>query len=218
MKRSRTSIEPNGSWRFLGSRSNLVNAQPFRQRGYVMVLSMLILLLITIMSISMGKSFFMEEGMAGNTREKNRSLAAAQAALLYGEWWAKQNFSQGVDCSTMGSVLATGTGVICNWNSTNVVTYNTAPTGTAGSMPLAKYFTIPTVSYITTSGTDSFYAAPGAYVQYIGYMTVSGPPQLLYRVTAFGYGGNANSFSVVQSTVAVASTTQCLATGSIGSC
>jgi type IV pilus assembly protein PilX len=86
-------------------------------------------------------------------------------------------------------------------------------------MPLAKYFTIPSSSYLNTSGSDSFYAQPGAYIQYIGYITgTGGPPQMLYKITAFGYGGNANAFSVVQSEVAVASATQCLAVGSVGGC
>jgi type IV pilus assembly protein PilX len=164
-----------------------------RERGYVMVVSLLILLLITVMSITMARSFFLEEGMAGNLREKNRSFAAAQAALRYGEWYASQGGTP-ASCSTL-------TGAITAQLCTNAVTVNATPN--ASTPPLATYISLPTSAYLsvaTGGGKDTFYAQPGFYVQFIGLTLHS---VAIYQITAFGYGGSLNSVSVVQSTYQV---------------
>lgn len=171
-----------------------------RQRGYVMVLSMLILLLITIMSISMSKSFFMEEGMAGNIREKNRSFVAAQAALSYAEDYLKFAPGLGTACAigTTTSV-ALGSIQVCN----NPVTVLGSPNGVS-VMPLTGYFpvsTLPNMSVSITGGTDKYFASPGVYIQFLGTVLQGGH---IYQVTAFGYGGSQNSVSVVQSNFYVA--------------
>jgi type IV pilus assembly protein PilX len=164
-----------------------------RQHGYVMVISMLILLLIMIMSISMAKSFFLEEGMAGNIREKTRSSNAAQAALAYGEWFVDSGSqsSYGVNCPATPAVLTTAT--IC----TNAVALNTTPNAT--TTPFKIYFPLPASSYMTIStagGQDTFYALPGVYIQYLG---LTGQ-NYIYLITAYGYGGSLNSLSIIQST------------------
>jgi type IV pilus assembly protein PilX len=169
------------------------------QHGYVLVFSILILLLITMMSISMAKSFFLEEGMAGNIREKSRAFNAAQAALAYGEFTAKHNTTPGgVICAAGGLAINT----VCN--TTSPVTVN--PTSNTSTLPLNMYFLVP-VSYLNTSmlgGADTYYAVPGVHVQYLG-RAGNGGSSNLYLVTAFGYGATQNSVAVVQSTyVAVA--------------
>jgi type IV pilus assembly protein PilX len=165
-----------------------------RQRGYLMVVSLLIILLITVMSISMAKSFFQEEGMAGNLREKSRSFAAAQAGLRYAEKFASTNGRvAGSTCAASG-ILAAGT--ICN----NQV----QPSTTNGGAPLQAYWPMPTPSstvatFSNNATGDAFYATPGVYIQWWGPLNGGA----VYVVTAFGYGGTQNSVSMVQSILQV---------------
>ena len=172
-----------------------------QQRGYVMVLSMLILLLITIMSISMSKSFFMEEGMAGNIREKNRSLNAAQAALTFAEQYAKATSTAplGANC-TIGGNATTSLALPAIQICTNPASTTTSPNGVT-LMPLQGYFPVATLPGIngnitTAGGTDKYFAAPGVYILLLGTTTGGGH---IYQVTAYGYGGSQNSVSIVQS-------------------
>ena len=163
-----------------------------------MMLSMMILLIITIMSVSMAKSFFLEEGMASNLREKTRSFNAAQAALTYGEWYITNHPGYGVACSTTGKQ---SNPVIC----TNAVTRNdisgSANVNLNSKTPFGTYFLSPTSSYLSVSasgGQDTFYAQPGVYIQFLGLDTSNA--DYIYLITAYGYGGTSNSVSIVQST------------------
>jgi type IV pilus assembly protein PilX len=58
-----------------------------RQPGFVLVSSLLLLLVVTIMALSIFRSFGVQERIAGNIREKNRALQAAVSTQEYGEWW-----------------------------------------------------------------------------------------------------------------------------------
>lgn len=166
-----------------------------RQRGYLMVVSMLIILLITVMSISMAKSFFQEEGMASNVREKSRSFAAAQAGLRYAEWIATRNgLVQGGNCVTSG-VLATTS--ICNAAPISSASYGGAPLQAYWVVPAFPAATAPAPT--TTPTLDSYYALPGVYIWWEG----SNAGAAVYQITAFGYGGTSDSMSEVQSTLNV---------------
>ena len=60
------------------------------EQGMVLVSSMLLLLIITILAVSMFRSFGTQEKIAGNVREKERALHAAESAEQYAEWWITQ--------------------------------------------------------------------------------------------------------------------------------
>jgi hypothetical protein len=82
--------------------------------------------------------------------------------------------------------------------------------------PIGAYFTLPTsvmpAAYLNSSSNtvavDTFYAPPGAYIQYIG-VSPGTNPEYLYTITAYGYGTSANSVSIVQSYYGVVSLTPC---------
>jgi len=59
----------------------------FGQKGVVLISSLLLLLVVTIMALSMFRSFGMQEKIAGNTREKQRALQAAVSTQQFAEWW-----------------------------------------------------------------------------------------------------------------------------------
>jgi type IV pilus assembly protein PilX len=56
-----------------------------RQRGAILVTSMLLLIVLTVLGVSMMRMTTMQERMAGNTRDLNLALQAAEAALRDGE-------------------------------------------------------------------------------------------------------------------------------------
>ena len=73
-----------------------------RQRGIVLISSLLLLLVITILALAMFRSMGLSEKISGNVREKERALHAAVVAEQYAEWWLSSsvNSSQApVACS-----------------------------------------------------------------------------------------------------------------------
>src|SRR5580692_10607768 len=70
------------------------------QRGVVLISSLLLLLVVTIIALSMFRSFGIQEKIAGNMREKQRALQAAVSVQQFAENWLSQN--------------ATAVPVVCN--------------------------------------------------------------------------------------------------------
>jgi type IV pilus assembly protein PilX len=178
------------------------------QRGVVLVSSLLLLLVVTIMALSMFRSFGIQEKLAGNMREKQRALQAAESAEQFAETWLITNAATNapVACSSALNANA-GLGQICSnmlwvsvptflttlpWQINNVnvgVTYT--PTGmtvgaASASNAVATYFSAPTF-YISDAGASADPNVPGE----------------VYQIDAVGYGGNGNTAAVVESTYAV---------------
>lgn len=186
--------------------SFLIQAPPTRrpsrrQHGVALISSLLILVVVTLMAVSMYRGFGLQEKIAGNTLEKQRSLQAADSALRYGEWWLNQgNTGSAVACSgnaVNGNVLTNMR--VC---SNNLASPATLPwTG-------AIDYTPPNMLVNSSGGIDSdkkdinYAKVPGLYISYLGL----GPDgkSMLYQVTGAGYGGSStDSASVVQSVYAM---------------
>ena len=58
-----------------------------RERGAVLVVSLLILAMMTIIGVAAMDTSVMEEKMAGNMRDRNIAFQAAESALRLGETW-----------------------------------------------------------------------------------------------------------------------------------
>ena len=58
---------------------------PDNQRGWVLVVGLVILVMLTILSIALMKTTRLEEKMAGATRDMNLSFQAAETALRAAE-------------------------------------------------------------------------------------------------------------------------------------
>lgn len=164
-----------------------------RERGFVLIVGMLFLIVLTVLSVSMFRSFNLQERIAGNTREKQRALESAQSALQYGEWWLNQgNGSTGAACSGTLTQMQ-----VCS----NALT---AP----GTLPWAAHsdyqppnMKVATGGGIASTGDINYSALPGLNIGYMG-LAPDGK-SLLYQVSAFGYGGSATAAAVVQSTYQV---------------
>jgi type IV pilus assembly protein PilX len=186
------------------------------QRGIVLISSMLLLLVVTIIALSMFRSFGLQEKIAGNMREKQRALQAALAAQQYAEVWLTNNattvpvactallsanLSQGQICSNqlaLGVPANDVTDVPWKINTASVgVTFR--PAGMAissstsvGSVANPTYFLDPTF-YISDLGASSDPSVPGE----------------IYQVDAVGYGGTSSTAAVVESTYAVYTSSGC---------
>ena len=168
-----------------------------RYPGFILIASLLVLILLTILTLSMSGSFGLQELIAGNQNEKARALESAQSALEYAEWWLNQttsgasNATPGASCTT---VTATTTPIVC----TNALSNPTATATWVAGHGVVSY-TPPNMTTSTTGGSGTFYAVPMFYIQYLGASPNAGF-SYMYQITAMGYGGDASSIAVVQST------------------
>ncbi|MFO1224793.1 MAG: PilX N-terminal domain-containing pilus assembly protein [Burkholderiaceae bacterium] len=164
------------------------------QRGFALIVGLLMLLAITMLAIGMFRSTGLQEKIAGNTREKERALGAAQSALQYGEWWLLQgDRGMGTSCSALGVVSANSSAMqVC---SDVLADPNTLPWSNRAD------YAVPGMA----TGAGAYVAVPGVYVQYKG-MTPAGT-EAVYEVTAFGYGGRGTTAAAVGTTAAVVRST-----------
>ncbi len=179
------------------------------QLGMALVSSLLLLVVVTILALSMFRSFGLQEKIAGNVREKQRALHAAESAQQFGEWWLSNNSSTAptVCNSLLNGNL--GQGQICS----NRLTL-TVPGGNVTAVPWQSGGTDIGVTYkqstagdtmnvTTTAAKDTYYAVPRFYISDLG-VSADGSGEV-YQVDAAGYGGNADTVAVGESTVAVKS-------------
>jgi type IV pilus assembly protein PilX len=179
-----------------------------RQRGMVLISALLLLLVATILAVSMFRSFNTEEKIAGNLREKERAVHAAEAAQQYAEWWLSSgtanlpgtcnsivDFTIGQVCSN--SIAGVDFSQLSSW--TYGVTYE--PTDAARNMSIA----ISTTPGTSVAAGTTFYSAPMFIVSDVG----AGAGGEIYQVDALGYGGTANTVAVVESTYVVTSSGHC---------
>ncbi|HEY2677666.1 MAG TPA: PilX N-terminal domain-containing pilus assembly protein [Steroidobacteraceae bacterium] len=193
-----------------------IQAARQKQRGVVLITAMLLLIVVTIMALSMFRSYGVEERLAGNTRDKQRAINAAVSAQQYAE------FS-----------LASGTAPISGTCAPGIL-----PTGIEVCkapllpLPAIDFTVLPWVAGVTytqftnspingvsniirATGTFDTAAASASYVQApIFYITDLGPNALgavpqgeVYQVDAVGYGGSSNTVAVVESTFVIGTST-----------
>jgi len=188
------------------------------QRGVVLISSLLLLLVVTIMALSMFRSFGMQEKIAGNTREKQRALQAAESAQQYAEWWlANQSgaiyaVSQGsaayADAACTAAMIdanAGGTPQICTAASSLAVITGVS-TGTAAAWPTGAHnvgvaYAPPQMNYTASSSQNYYSNRPHFYITDVGALATGRGEA--YQVDAYGYGLSNTAIAVVESTVAV---------------
>jgi len=148
------------------------------QRGMVLITSLLLLLILTMLAVSMFRSYGVQERIAGNTRDKQRARSAAISAQQYAETWLS---------TTTDSLAHTQ----FTSNSINGVSNVVRSSNATGD---------------TATQAASYYAAPMFYIAYLG--AANGiPGGVVYQIDAVGYGGTINTVAVVESTYVIAPTT-----------
>ncbi len=191
----------------------------YSQRGMVLISSLLLLIVVTIIALSMFRSFGIQEKIAGNMREKQRALSAAVTAEEFGETWLMNNAtSASVPC--VAGVLNgnVGQGQICN---TTTALKSVVPNGDVTTVPWTIGGAPVGVTYLPTgmsvnSGTLTYSAASvanptyyGTPTYYISDMGASADPSIpgeVYQIDAYGYGGASGTVAEVESTYVVYTT------------
>jgi type IV pilus assembly protein PilX len=177
------------------------------QRGFVLVSSLLLLVVVTIIALSMFRSFGVQEKIAGNMREKQRALQAAESAQQFAEWWLGVNgnaTSSPVACAGLLNANV-GEGQICSPAtalSLMVPDITSVPWQAAG-VDIGVQYVPPLMNVTTTSAANTYYFAPRFYISDMGASADPNIPGEIYQIDAVGYGGSASTAAVVESTYAV---------------
>lgn len=181
------------------------------QGGMALVTSLLLLLIITIIALSMFRSFGSQERIAGNLREKDRALHAAVSVQQYAEWWLTTPngaiaASSPVTCTTAAAVLNAnaGEGQICTLASSlqNLI----GPGNLTQQVPWLSTYVQYSPAGMTTPtqvgpNNDPFKLTPGFYITDLG--PSADAQGEAYLVDAFSSGGTIGTVAVVESTYEV---------------
>jgi type IV pilus assembly protein PilX len=186
------------------------------QRGMVLVSSLLLLIVVTIIALSMFRSFGIQEKIAGNMREKQRALSAAVSAEQFAENWLMNNAtSASVPCAAGLLNGNMGFGQICN---TATALRNMIPGGDVTTVPwtiggapvgvtvLPAGMSISTTTSVGAIANPTYYGAPTFYIADMGPSADPTIPGEVYMVDAYGFGGTSATAAVVESTYAVYTT------------
>jgi type IV pilus assembly protein PilX len=188
----------------------------FAQRGVVLISSLLLLIVVTIIALSLFRSFGVQEKIAGNMREKQRALQAAESAQVFAEVWLSNN-GTGVSVPCAGGRLngTIGQGQICANTLPLIPGVDVADplTWLIGAQKIGVTFlptgAAPMVISTTTSVSaanllnPSYFDTPTFYISDMGTSADPAIPGEIYQVDAYGYGGSVNTVAVVESTYAV---------------
>jgi type IV pilus assembly protein PilX len=177
----------------------------------VLVSSLLLLLIVTIMALSIFRSFGVQEKIAGNTREKQRALQTAMSTQQFAESWLVNSSSAptavnagippsaDITCSALVDAN-TGGGQLCiNSLASLGITVTSVPwtVGTMYTPPGLNY----TGSVTSGSSSDVYYQRPEFYITDLGPLATNNGEA--YKVDAYSYGTSANTVAVVESTFAI---------------
>lgn len=173
------------------------------QRGAVLIVSLLLLLVMTILALGASQATRMDERMARSVRDKDLSFQSAEAGLRAGERYldtlvVKPSPCASAPCTTIYelNVLTTATTTYDahayqtdTWWDTNGRTYS-ASAVISGS------------SDGTASAEPDFYIEQLEEVPDALSLPPTGPPpsRTFYRVSARALGGTGNGVSMLQST------------------
>jgi type IV pilus assembly protein PilX len=179
-----------------------------KQRGFVLIASMLMLVVLTFMAVAMYHNVTTQQSMTANTKEKGRAFQMAQSTLQYGEY---ELLTRGLDiyptnCTAPPSPSSTFT--VCGSSPTEAASvFNPSSSNPQWSIKNAMTYDPDNqdsnVDISTTPGQNTYYKEPQYYVQYLGTTTATTCPTskpALYQVTALAFGASPNTVAVVQST------------------
>ena len=180
------------------------------QRGIVLISSLLLLMVVTIIALSMFRSFGIQEKIAGNMREKQRALQAAESAQDYAENWLSGNATTvPIPCSNLlnGNI---GQGQICSNKLSAAVLDVTKVPWTIGGARVGVTYLPPGMSVSATTSVSaaslnnpSYFATPSFYISDLGPSADPNIPGEIYQIDAVAYGGAFSTAAVVESTYAV---------------
>lgn len=161
---------------------------PSSQKGVVLVVTLIMLVLLTLVAVSSMKTTILEEKMAGNYKDRNTAFQAAEAGLRAGEQYlAVTTILPIFDGTTIGLYQPTSSGE-ARWNSVNwsnaeqVISY----TGSLGAVADAPRYIIEELPPVTVQGNT----LQAGRIEENTY----------YRITSRAVGGTDTAVVMLQST------------------
>lgn len=176
---------------------------------------MLLLIVMSLLAMYMFRSNGVQELIAGNIREKQRSIQTAEAAEQLAEMWLATpgNVVQynSVPCTSAGVVAWPTVPVICTApvaSITDAANATTVPWKVSGAEVGFTYFPGSTTGTgdlnTATVGPNYYYQVPRFYIGIV--QNQSSIRQAVYRIDAWNYAGTPNTATVVESNFVVTNT------------
>ena len=187
------------------------------QRGMVLVSSLLLLIVVTIIALSMFRSFGIQEKIAGNMREKQRALQAAVSAQSFAENWLETN-SAGTVSSPCAGTLNANAGLVQICSNTlpasvadvTVVPWAVGQTNYTPPSMTVQAASVNAASVDSASYYGTYTTPPAFYISDMGISTDPSYPGEIYQIDAVGYGGTNTTVAEVESTYVVYTTSHLL--------
>jgi type IV pilus assembly protein PilX len=178
-------------------------------RGMVLVTALLMLVVVTILGLAMFRSFGLDEKIAGNLREKQRALSAAETAEQYAEYWLTGGGgSANAPLTTCTAPAPASAPTICTNPIASATQIPWLASGNVVGVPYTPQVTATNLMNVqTTPVQGSYYAPPQFYVQWLG-TTANGT---VYQIDAQGFGSSPDTVAVVESTYIVQTSVKNLA-------
>jgi type IV pilus assembly protein PilX len=177
----------------------VLQAAPKKQQGLVLVTSLLMLVVVTLLAVALFRSFGTGEKIAGNTREKQRALNAAETAEQAAESWLQTGTALApVVCA--GSIVTYPVSQVCTLT---MQAQNLDPTVLPWTMAV-KY--TPPNMVTGSTGAGTYINPPQFYITYLGSHPQNGFTISYYQIDAVGFGANANAAAVVEATYSTSTT------------
>ena len=170
-------------------RQSLNLRSPQHERGAVLVVSLIMLLIVTLIAVSSMQGTIMEEKMAGNTRDRNLAFQTAESSLREAETYVEGLASMGTFAGSGGLYGLTDSEPYytdaATWNDTLYHVVGSAP---YGSYEAPRYFV---KHYTTVKGTE------GA-LNMSGYGDNKGTGDItIFNMTARSTGASTDSAEVI---------------------
>jgi type IV pilus assembly protein PilX len=178
-----------------------------REQGFILVTGLLFLVVMTLIGLALFRSTGLLDRLTANTRDKQRSFEAAEAAVEYGVWWLQQSSGGTVGSCASNSNATVGSIKVCSEALSTSLTTIAAVDASGSWATKAFSYTPPNMTVNSTTnvggmnsgGTDVIYwKAPGLYPESLG-LSADGKTKY-YQITAYGYGGDSNTVTVVRGT------------------
>ncbi len=163
-----------------------------KQNGFILIVSLIFLAIISMLGIAMFSGISMDETMSGNQREKSRSLDATQMTLDFVEYWLGQPVN-----TVLGGSL--NSGLLCSSATVqpSICTNALANPATPANWAYSATFVSSAMSVNAAGGLNTYFSNPKYYIQFLGYVS-GNTNSAMYQVTAAAQGGNNTATSVVQ--------------------
>ena len=165
-----------------------------KQRGWILVIGLVVLVMLSIIAIALMRTTRVEEKMAGANRDINLSFEAAETALRGAEIFIESQPDDSLFATTGTGIYAQGAdpgnaepnAFLTPWSDTNSRILATAPTG----VTTAPRYMIKKVGESGDEGSLNL----GGYGE-----TDLSQKSVIYRITARGTGGNDSTQTVLRS-------------------